>query len=132
MQFIVSAYEIPLFVYDTVKSRRLPKIGILFFRLSTVEQFVERLVIMLLIIVPIDQNDVCGSRVRARFLNAYSANFVSNKWNHIWYLWVVHGPQANVNGFKLQSAIHSPAPRRKSARRKLNNRVTRQRTRLCQ
>lgn len=31
---------------------------------------------------------------------------------HIWYLRVVHGPQANVNGFKLQSAIHSPAPRR--------------------
>lgn len=31
---------------------------------------------------------------------------------HIRYLRVVHGPQANVNGFKLQSAIHSPVPRR--------------------
>lgn len=57
-------------------------------------------------------NDACGPRVKARFLNAHSANFVSNKWNHIWYLRVVHGPQANVNGFKLQSAIHSLAPRR--------------------
>lgn len=67
---------------------------------------------MLLIIVPIDRK--CA-RERVRVGNAFSecpfSEFCKQQMQHIWYLQVGHGPQANVNGFKLQSAIHS-TPRR--------------------
>lgn len=63
---ILSAHETQLFVYDAIKkNRHLSKIVILFFRSSIMEQFVERLVIMLLIIVPIERKCAHASSMRA-------------------------------------------------------------------
>lgn len=83
------------------------------FVLSIIERFIGRFrVVMPLIIVPIDRK--CARRC-VRDGDAFSecpfSEFCKQQMQHIWYLRAVHGPQANVNGFKLQSAIHS-APRR--------------------
>lgn len=67
---------------------------------------------MQLIIVPIESVRVnaCGTRWDA-FSECPFSEFCKQQMQHIWYLRAVQGPQANVNGFKLQSAIHS-TPRR--------------------